>query len=528
MHNQGFSRIWPFILSVLCVFPALISSGMTIPFKKEGAGIQIIAKDGSVFGIGSVTTGDINGDGIGDIILSSKFLRQVSVIFGKRGLTKEIKNSERVRPDLIVTFMVGTDRVAPPLHVADVNGDGVGDLVIPNLLGVNVYLGRKTWPAQIDARTSPGDIQVIAEDLSNLKKYAAFSLVTTGDVNKDGIEDLFLTHTAYPTTPPQKPKNWNSRAQPVGWMLWGRKRWPPVINLNKRKADVVIWAEQPGPAPGRIRELAIADLDGDGFGDLIVGGWGYLRGPLTPVRKGPWGTGWIIQGSPHLPSIVKLPASPSNSAQGRSKEAKRPRLAMMRPWEMGMIFGGGLSTDDTTGDQKSDLILTLFMKEKKKGTLPRHLCILPGRSDFFNKDSFNVLTGCTLVSGSPSFQKARHQTTLPPVTGDFNGDGLDDVFLMLAYPEFVIKGLLGQARPHSRVDISQETTVTIVITKQEWKAGLGASMAMGDINGDHYADLLIVDALGGGESRKEAGPGVLRVVFGRGLVDETHLKNHGE
>ena len=118
----------------------------------------------------SMVLGDVNGDGIPDIVVVNSKANSVSVMLGNGNGTFQSQS----------TFATGLDPI--PLALADLNGDGKPDIVITNEASsiVSVLLGNGNGTFQAPSAFATGT--------------TPFS-VKVGDVNADGIPDLVVANS---------------------------------------------------------------------------------------------------------------------------------------------------------------------------------------------------------------------------------------------------------------------------------------------------------------------------------------------
>jgi uncharacterized repeat protein (TIGR01451 family) len=170
----------------------------------------------------SVTVADVNGDGRPDLVVANEITYSVGVLLGNGngtfGPQQTVSTGNGSRPFFVT--------------VADVNGDGKGDVIVANYLsstvGVLLGNGNGTFAAQqtfsSGANSNPGTIAV-------------------SDVNGDGKEDLVVSNTG---------------ANTVG--VW-------LGNGNGTFEAPQTFSTGAGSVP---RAVAVSDVNGDGRGDLLV------------------------------------------------------------------------------------------------------------------------------------------------------------------------------------------------------------------------------------------------------------------
>jgi hypothetical protein len=179
----------------------------------------------------SVAVADINGDGLPDIVVANFLDNTVSVLLNMTA-------PGATTPNLAIqqTFSAGNRPIS--VTSADVNGDGRPDLIVANELAstVSVLLNA----------TAPG---ATTPSFAAPQAFAAGNLpfsVTAADVNGDGKPDLIVA-------------NLNDNTVSV------------LLNTTAPGASTPTFATQQAFATGfRPQSVAVADVNGDGKPDLIV------------------------------------------------------------------------------------------------------------------------------------------------------------------------------------------------------------------------------------------------------------------
>jgi hypothetical protein len=238
-------------------------------------------------GASQVAVADMNGDGLPDLV-SADF--NVSLF---------VQTSAGTFAAPISLYSAGANWVA----LGDLNGDGATDIALTDSVGVKVLMhtgaaSATTFAAPVTVFTQSPNFNVVGANI-----------IAIADVNGDGLNDLLITDPG-PTggmSPAvyvllQDPANHGTFLTPVGYAIAAQDLPQSIVVKDLEgtgKLDIVIGARQsvtvllhdpanPGkflpasiyPAAGA-NEIAVSDINGDGKLDIVVS-----NGVTYPMQGG--------------------------------------------------------------------------------------------------------------------------------------------------------------------------------------------------------------------------------------------------
>jgi hypothetical protein len=224
--------------------------------------------------------GDVNGDGLADILVTDGGDSDIYVVFGKKD-TKTVQltvNREGYLPPPAPGFRNGTLGV----HIGalavfargagDVNGDGLADLI-------HVTSTKRTFAkVRLGSRTKPLSKTITIQPGGHIKREFNSMLAPAGDTNGDGLGDVAVAvadpngvHRGYDI-------------QEMAFVVWGRKK-PGVVTLTQPGGPSTAAVVADGKRAGRaLRRACFCEV----FGMKPLGN-------LNGDRRGEFGVEWAKQ-----------------------------------------------------------------------------------------------------------------------------------------------------------------------------------------------------------------------------------------
>lgn len=366
---------------------------------------------GDQFGYSAAIGSDINGDGFADVIVGAPYADDTAMDNGRVYIYYgDPPSSMNITPDIIIRGSDSNGHLGFAVSPAgDVNGDGFDDIIIgapdkyqsgrPYAGAAYIFYGgplignKPGYPKNL----SVDDADVILMGENSQDKFGS-AVSWGGDFNGDGYDDVII---GAPLA--------RIGGNPMGraYIYYGG----PTMNSI---VDVKITAE------GSFDQLGSSvarggDIDGDGYGDVIVGA------PYADVNTAgdERGRAYIIYGGKSVNTDIDL-ASPSSSITVLSGLIDKAFLGtsvgyagdvnndgysdvVVGGWYRGMdalfkgrayVYLGGGSMRDTAEDTTPDVTFTGENQEDRFGTA------VAGAGDIDGDGFYDILVGAYLADGS--------------------------------------------------------------------------------------------------------------------------------
>lgn len=303
------------------------------------------ATGGELSGFSVSDAGDVNGDGLDDLIVSSKDQSRSGfsvagasyLVFGSTTMPASIDLATIGTAGVTFQGVKGTGRFGYSVSAAgDVNADGFDDLIMSAPFGVGpmnealagdtyVFFGSASLPSIITANSANVTVYgAEAQDRSGISVSGA------GDVNGDGYDDMVIGANLADAAGNAKSGAGES------YVIYGGASMPATIDLaTLGTGGITIYGRGASDQLG-LSVSGAGDVNGDGFADVILGA-GYADSTN--------GESYVIFGGSALPATIDLavPASTFITILG----------------EQGGDFAGytASSGGDVNGDGFDDLLI---------------------------------------------------------------------------------------------------------------------------------------------------------------------------
>jgi hypothetical protein len=394
------------------------------------------------FGASVSTAGDVNGDGYSDVVVGAHYYDNPQFDEGKAflflgspsGLSGAVSwTAEGDQESARFGFDVSA--------AGDVNGDGYADVIVGSPYYNNgeddegiaaLYLGSSSGLS-----VSPAWLFEGGQDLAN----AGVSVSLAGDVNGDGFSDILVGALGYDK---------GEANEGSAFLFLGSNSGPSLDPAWMGEGDLA-------DAGYGISAGAAGDVDGDGYGDVIIGASGYTNGEYRE------GAAYVYHGSADGPA-----ATPGWAAYGDQAYAN-----------FGVVVA---PAGDVNGDGYSDVIVGA----------PRY--------DFGGIDvgrAYVYAGSDSGLAGEPLWfttgvQEGEQLGAAASNAGDVNGDGYSDVIIGARSHDGGEEESIGRASLFLGSAVGLGSTPDWTAEGGQALEGFGVSLATaGDVNGDGYSDVLV-------------------------------------
>lgn len=215
----------------------------------------------------ALTLGDANGDGVLDVLVGApgtdlfvdtpaelEDAGRAYLFLGGATLTSR----SALDADVVISGEIDEEQLATALCLADLDGDGKADVAIAGevdspILYIGGFIHIFRGEGLVSASTSAADFRLVAEDGGD--EFG--SALACGFINGDGVEDLVVGAPFTDTL---------GSATGRTYVFFGS------TDFGDRDASLadVIYSGQPSNTGFGV-QLAVADLNGDEFDDVLVG-----------------------------------------------------------------------------------------------------------------------------------------------------------------------------------------------------------------------------------------------------------------
>lgn len=455
------------------------------------------------------SAGDVNGDGISDVIIGSQ--GRTYVVFGSnKAWASPIQLKNLNGSNGFMLNCSSWDVGESVSGAGDINGDGIDDIIIgdpnngENLAGRSflIFGNNRSWSPVFDLMSLDGTNGFKIDGMVD-NSESGYSVSKAGDINADGVDDIIIGAPAQGADIQTYPGQ--------AYVIFGSTGpWSSpfaLSSLNGVNGFIINGESGMDQCGYSVRNAG--DINADGIDDIVIGAPNanidsitYYAGKSYVIfgSKGPWTSpfqlsqlygvnGFIIQGES------------SNDNSGVSVSG----AGDINDDGVGDILIGApnAGTPGNPGYGKGYVIWGI------KGTRP---------SPFALSSLYGANGGFIFMGDSSTDFCGRSVSN----TGDINGDGISDLIFgaPLAYPIGRVYGgksyvIFGSNQPWNVYTYLSSSylngTTGFVINGEATQDNSGTSVsAAGDVNADGIADLII-----GAPGGKIDSVGKSYVVFGR-------------
>ncbi|MBC7986179.1 MAG: FG-GAP repeat protein [Sphingomonadaceae bacterium] len=452
-------------------------------FKAEGAAGNDFA------GFSLAVLGDMNGDGVSEFAIGAAFFDDpnaynggaVYILYGKPGGNNladiDLANLDAEDGFIVFGAAAGDNLGRRVADVGDVDGDGFDDVALaapgtagsgPDSGATVVFYGRAQFDASYHVdELDPEDAEVIVAPQDQRSNTA----VATIDTDPGSLAAVaFLLGFFHET-------DLLDEGSVVAYIIERGFGSGPLNggDIESASIDFTITGDAASDAAGC--SLATADVNGDGFEDILTGAYGNDAGGSNA------GAAYVLFGSATGFTDTDLTGLESRPAEGFKLVGE----------EGGDYAGRGLANaGDFNGDGIDDIIVGAPGNEAGGISAGRAYIVFGKTSGFGTIDLGSLGSGGFSIQGDDASDKAGYDVSS---AGDVNGDGFDDIIVGAKGANFYAGSayvIFGRAAGIGAIDLSSLAAADgFRIDGAAGQDQAGAGISGGDINGDGFSDIMV-------------------------------------
>ena len=406
------------------VFGKANTEAISLADVAAGAGGFVLdgEPEGYAAGISVSTVGDMNGDGLSDVVVGASWASpndvtgsgRAYVVFGKAdtGSVALADVADGVGGFVLDGEVAGAQSGATVSGAGDLNGDGIPEVIVwaryadPNDLHASgrtyVVFGKDTAPVLL--ADVAGGIGGFVLDGEAEYDYAGRNVGGAGDINGDGLADLVVAaHFADPS---------DLRSAGRTYVVFGKADTAPLLlaDVAGGVGGFVVDGEIRGEQSG-FSASGAGDVNGDGIPDVLLGAPGA-------APNGSWrvGRGYVVFGKANT-DPVQL-ADVAQGVGGFAMDGENLRTVVGHA-----VSGAG----DVNGDGLADVIVAGWRADTN-GSQAGRTYVVFGKTDTDRVllEDVTLRVGGFALDGEGEHDQSGRSVSGP---GDVNGDGLADILV---------------------------------------------------------------------------------------------------